>query len=292
MVSCVTLFSLCDKSRMPYTHFQIEWHKYVSTFILDDIDEHNGQSISLWEKFVHVAGLNPAFEVRSNILAEIGKIVYGCMNSEAAKVKAKSTSRLEPTEPLAIVVKPSDDVSLFRIAGACMFRIKMFCVRALRRTGKYTSRKMEQLQAQLGVIEKLETVDKTLLPYGYRLLDKGNLLAIQPLLLPFLCALDVKLKQSINNATYSTYRKRTFSLARRSILADCRLQEKFNECCASICRGSADSSVVALYVQFLHKYCSVRCNEFLTGHVELDSIRTGKTVEVMLRDKLKAHIAS
>ena len=67
---------------------------------------------------------------------------------------------------------------------------------------------------------------------------------------------------------------------------------QFSECCATICTDTTDLAVNALYVQFLHKYCSVRCNEFLTGHIELDAIRTGKAVEFMLRDKLKAQIAS
>ena len=288
MESYLTIFSECGKRSMPYTHFQIRWHKYVSTFILEGKDECNPQSLALWEGLVQVSGDSPTFEVRSNLLAEIGKIVYACMNTQAVKAKSMSNS----TVPEATVMKPSDEVSLFRIAGACLFRIKMFCLKATRKTCKYTSKKLQLFQGQLDVIQQLEVVDKEVLPYGYRILDKGNLLAIRPSFIPFLSLLDVKLKQSINSTTYTTYRKKTFSLARSSILADHELQDKFSECCATICTDTTDLAVNALYVQFLHKYCSVRCNEFLTGHIELDAIRTGKAVEVMLRDKLKAQIAS
>lgn len=66
MESYVTLFSDGGKSNMPYTQFQMQWQKYVSTFILDDIDECNAHSLSLRERLVDVAGLNPTLDVRSN----------------------------------------------------------------------------------------------------------------------------------------------------------------------------------------------------------------------------------
>ena len=115
--------------------------------------------------------------------------------------------------------------------------------------------------------------------------------------LPFLQALDVAFKESVNFSTYDLYGKELFSVAKAQLLANKSLQVAFDDCCSTQdLLTTADTDMLEVYTELITKRVHTRLNDFLKGNEQLQSWEDSRDVNpeltLMLRDKLKGIVAS
>ncbi len=189
------------------------------------------------------------------------------------------------------------DASVIRVSGFALHSSIHFRRKALGRLcSRYTAKSLEQFVRELWLLEKMKATNKSFVPTALKFQDRGCMVIMHPVLLPFGHSLFSSVRSYVNYKSYQENGPDVFAQARTHLLDNTEILSLFKSGIQTIPHGSteadkfADEAVVcSVYQVIITKMLNTINNDFLKNLSMLDRISSNKGTgaKLMLRDKLK-----
>ena len=193
------------------------------------------------------------------------------------------------------IVKPEDDVALYRMSGAAlcqMMRLRKDTLSEKKGKRGMTSASRDQMEIELEFLTHLKETDKSHLPAALRILDEGHLTFVKKDFLNFVREADLNIREYVNERSLKKHKTNFLEVVHFNVYNDEELLKSFKwsaEKCGAPVKDTSNNVIDKVYHDMLHKLCNTRTKEFFRGKFERDLATSGKVVEAdqSLRDNLK-----
>ena len=201
----VHVYSKCEgrQTKEKYCAFQLEWHKYCSTFLLDkslsmdtvglpesDNKDLAGRRVE-WIQFCERAGVNQ--EARNRVMMEICAAVYNFLLQRVSQfIKEEIVGEQSAANTAAST--DSDDV-LYRFCGAALASMLHSRYKLIRTC---PLERKDAISQEISLLQSINSKGKSHIPNYLQYRDRGFMYFPSEQFLPFLRAVDRNVRQYTN----------------------------------------------------------------------------------------------
>ncbi len=164
--------------------------------------------------------------------------VYVCQHQESNESPAA-----HPQSKDAI---SDDDASVIRVPGFALHSSIQFRRKTLGRLrSRYTAKSLEQFARELWLLEKMKATNKSFVPPVLKFQDRGRMVIMHPVLLPFGHSLFSSVRSYVNYKSYQENGPDVFAQARTHLLDNTEILSLFKSDIQSIPHGSTEADKFA-----------------------------------------------
>lgn len=263
-------------------HLSLRWVRSLNSF-LDGQSENSNVCRSV---FADLATKYSSSTIRA-VTGILHSLVYDFAQTEAYNFA-------QPKD-VPHIVKPEDDVALYRMSGAAlcqMMRLRKDTLSEKKGKRGMTSASRDQMEIELEFLTHLKENDKSHLPAALRILDEGHLTFVKKEFLNFVREADLNIREYVNERSLKKHKTNFLEVVHFNVYNDEELLKSFKwsaEKCGAQVKDTSNNVIDKVYNDMLHKLCNTRTKEFFRGKFERDLATSGKVVEAdqSLRDNLK-----
>lgn len=141
------------------------------------------------------------------------RAVTGILHSLVYDFAQTEAYNFSQPKDVPYIVKPEDDVALYRMSGAAlcqMMRLRKDTLSEKKGKRGMTSASRDQMEIELEFLTHLKETDKSHLPAALRILDEGHLTFVKKEFLNFVREADLNIREYVNERSLKKHN--TFSL--------------------------------------------------------------------------------
>lgn len=188
-----------SKGKDKYANLYIDWLKVIASYTCK-----SQQTVATMAELGLLAAKHESASIDSTVIASI-------LHALQEGVQMQMSVAIESLEAVSVPDDiPSDDTGLYRISGWAL----KSSIDHKKGDLKYGRGCKESVRKEIELLTALKcTVDeKAKLPIGTQLMDRGGLTYINPKLLPWVRAVEVSMKENLNQRGYQKYGKNIFKV--------------------------------------------------------------------------------
>ena len=276
-----SIYTKCSKGKEKHARFQFEWYQQcgymlveeVAAFPADKVDGSISSVIPKWIEFrrnqLHACHMYHAnavlIAVQGATFNHLAHTAAEHMSSVAAENDTQSSSQQPASEP---------DEVYYKFGGAAIAEMLKKRYRSIHSCPQV---KRGIIVTEISVLKAMQCSNKNNIPPSLQYRDNGFMYFPDEDLIPFIKAVDDKVKRFANNKGVQEHAGNIVQVTTDNVKADMSLKRKFEE----FLRKKFDSldemsnAMDSVYAEFLRKLCNTRLGEFLDSYKQIQLSKSG-----------------
>ena len=259
-----------------YAKFQLKWYQQCSVMLSGSTSKESHPSLSAaikkWNEFKNINSGYSAFHLDCIIVAIQSAIFNQLAKWVAHEISLVSGTGTQLGSRTELVEEP-DDVYL-RFGGAAIAEMLKHRYRSIHTVPEF---KRNSIATEIAVLKAMECQDKSVIPSSLQYRHQGFMYFPDPALIPFVKAVDDKVRTVANDKGIVRHGKNTVAMASDIIKADKTLPQLFK----TILKNKFESpdsmreSIDSIYSEFTRKLYNTRLAEFIDCYRQKQAAEKG-----------------
>lgn len=257
--------------------FQFKWYQQCSSMLKDStsnrIEYHSSlsEAVSKWIEFKNTNSGHSSFHLNCVLISVQGAIFRHLAKWVAQEISTATSGSMSPST--TTTVEEPDDV-YYRFGGAAIAEMLHNRYRSIHGS-PYSKR--SKIVTEITILKSMECKDKSVIPASLQYRDRGFMYFPDSSLIPFIKAVDNKVRSIAHNDGIKQHGKNIIAVASEEVKADKSLQEHFVRIIASKfdCLDGMMESVNFVYSEFTRKLYNTRLAEFIDCYRQTQAAKKG-----------------
>ena len=256
-------YQALGKGKDKFMTFQYRWHQQCSIILIKNVTDLSRMDIDPQDDGVLIRQQWVSLYDTKNVTCAVAKTFMIVFTSEVYnEILRRCHVMLQPPALDAKAVNPDPIDVYYRFGGATLASMLHTRYKAIKTCP--VNRK-EQLGKEIGILQLLNTKDKSKVPKFLQYRDKGYMYFPCNDLFPFLQLVHVKVKSCANEENFKVHGKNLVQVATASIEDDTEIKEAFHTVLQKRIEGFDQdlTDVTGIMKEFIRKLCNTRLQEFI-----------------------------
>ena len=256
-------YQASGKGKEKFMTFQYKWHQKCSILLVKTVTDLSRMDIDPQDEGILIRQQWVSLYVAKSITCDVAKTFMIVLTSEVYnEILRRCHVMLQPPALDAKAVTPDPIDVYYRFGGATLANMLHTRYKAIK-TCPVTRK--EQLGKEIGILQMLNTKDKSQVPKFLQYRDKGYMYFPCNELFPFLQLVDVKVKSCANEENFKMHGKNLVQVTTANIEDDADIKEAFHTVLQKRMEGFDQdlNDITGIMREFIRKLCNTQLQEFI-----------------------------